>query len=506
MSTFATRIWYGTFHEQSERRKLRFLPLFAWSLFVVLFVAARLVLPFQPTDAGMIHARILDALTHGQVWGRQALVGSLEFPLLSTVALLFARQIGHVAGLPGSYILVLVAQTWTVLYLLRMPQQKMMRIYVFLLLAVLMLSPEFQTAVFALDPNWISVVPAIAAFYHLVKWGRLHALRDAVLLAVNCGFLAFSGPAGAALGLILLVVTAVTVRRLRQHYPDTDINGVSFIVWAPFAYCVLLFGLVNWLIMRDVAFPLHRLFRAIADCNIICFLEHTARQAHNTPWIIAGGLVVTAVSLNRRHRMPGIALICSLAGVVACHVLASAINLLLPADALLQMTTGSVALLFPCLVLQPSEGRHKRWLAALILMALAMAAAIAAPNRPRQRSNRIFKSPPPRGYITAAVDQSWAGARIMAYGIRAPAFYCDVQEKRFVARLDFREKDLLWRARDEQVYLLVPPNNGTYYAETSTLADIHTNGRRWLLLEENWPDGWQLWRCILLPKNEHEQY
>jgi len=34
------------------------------------------------------------------------------------------------------------------------------------------------------------------------------------------------------------------------------------------------------------------------------------------------------------------------------------------------------------------------------------------------------------------------------------------------------------------------------------LSDIHEHGRPWLLLEKQWPDGWQLWRCVVPPDGE----
>jgi len=36
----------------------------------------------------------------------------------------------------------------------------------------------------------------------------------------------------------------------------------------------------------------------------------------------------------------------------------------------------------------------------------------------------------------------------------------------------------------------------------SPLADIHANGKPWLLLEKQWPNNWQLWRCVIPAKNE----
>jgi hypothetical protein len=91
----------------------------------------------------------------------------------------------------------------------------------------------------------------------------------------------------------------------------------------------------------------------------------------------------------------------------------------------------------------------------------------------------------------------------MVYGVEVPALYHDPRERRFVARLDFREREFLDQAADEQLHLLVPPPDGWYCPRRgSVFSDIHANGRPWLLLERQCHGGWQLWRCVLAPKGE----
>ncbi len=53
------------------------------------------------------------------------------------------------------------------------------------------------------------------------------------------------------------------------------------------------------------------------------------------------------------------------------------------------------------------------------------------------------------------------------------------------------------RIEEEQLHLLIPPDNGRYYPRNHPIfSEIHRYGRDWLFLEELWPSGWQLWRCI----------
>ena len=110
---------------------------------------------------------------------------------------------------------------------------------------------------------------------------------------------------------------------------------------------------------------------------------------------------------------------------------------------------------------------------------------------------------PSREEITAFIDQFWPQSRTMLYGLKLPAAYPDPLEKRFVARLDFQQDDLLKQETDEQLHILIPPPDGKYYPkDNSPLADIYANGRDWLILEKQWPSGCQLWRVVPPPDNE----
>ena len=110
---------------------------------------------------------------------------------------------------------------------------------------------------------------------------------------------------------------------------------------------------------------------------------------------------------------------------------------------------------------------------------------------------------PPAEAIAGWIDRHWPDSRVTVYGVAAPAIYHDLPEKRFVAQLDFREQDFLARARREQIHLLVPPRTGVFYLiKGSHLGEIHERGRPWLLLEQTWKPGWQLWRCAVPPEGE----
>ncbi len=62
-----------------------------WLLAFVGLVLGRLALPFLASDTMRVHAAVVDSLMTGHNWGRQALVGALEYPILPTLALLLAR-------------------------------------------------------------------------------------------------------------------------------------------------------------------------------------------------------------------------------------------------------------------------------------------------------------------------------------------------------------------------------------------------------------------------------
>jgi hypothetical protein len=503
MSTFGSRIWYGTFHDGAGLERPHLVPSLLWIAALLLLLSVRLLLPFAAVDTLVIHSRIADSLAAGQIWGRQAFVGSPEFPPLPTLALFFARRLGQWVGLPAGHALTVVCQIWVVFYLLRLPVRLVLRLLAVAPLMLLSFSPECRTVVLGVDPNWVAAVPAACGLFHLLRWQQHDSLRDAVLVAVNCGFLALVGPAGICLGLVFLLTAVLNLRRVAESNDSAVPQGVRLLLWTPFLYGLLLLFVANWLIMRNFVFFLQRILEAVTSLSPETFLPLAAAQCRSASRVALGGILVSALYLRGRLRVAAVGLIAGLLVLLGAQVLFGALHIFLPGADILVLVLGAAGLAFPCF---DTPGSGTPWwrpvLAALMIVATVGVTATRPRPEPAGQLSALQTAPHP-GMITSWVDRFWDRARVMVYGIHAPAFYLDLEERRFVARVDFHENTLLDRARDEQVYVLIPPCDGTFYAaRTSELADIHRHGRPWLLLEKTWPGGWQLGRCVIVPDNE----
>lgn len=501
MAPIGTTFWYGSFHKEEERGTAHLLPGLAWTAFIVILAGWRLLLPYTVVDPATIHNAILDSLVADQTWGRQALVGSPEFPLLTTVSLLFARTFGGWLNMPAAHVLVTAAQVWAFVYLLRMPESFRSRLLLFAILLCAFAGRPVRSVVFALDPNWIAAVPATAALYHAVQWHRHRALRDPVLLAVNCAILVFAGPAGAAVGLVLLTMTALHLQQLKGAEPAADFRGIAFLLWMPFAYCAALLFLANWLILRDPFFVAHRIVEAFRAQPAIILAAEVTRELTQTPWLVCGAVVVAAIhAVKGRPRIMAATILAATLLLTGSYAALAAASLHVAGAHILLLVLALAGLTAPAFQLgRPTFSRRTRGaIAAAVAVALGLAAAWPNANY-SEHVNAIGKHPHRRD-LTGWIDRSWSNARIMVYGVKAPAIYGDVKEKRFVPRIDYSDEAFLWRARTEQLYLLVPPRTGQYYPERhNPMAMIHEHGKPWLLLEKQWPPGWQLWRCVVLP-------
>ncbi len=510
MSTLGSKIWYGTFPDHAEQARPHLLPGLIWTAVLLAAAGLRLLLPFHAAETQQVHDSIVTSLANGQVWGRQALVGSMEFPPLPTLALMLARTIGHWLGLPGGRLLVTTAQVWTLFYLVRLPGKLQPRLLTALMAFPLLLTPAARTAILTLDPNWITAVPAACALYHIVRWEQYHSLRDVVLLAVNCGILGFAGPAGIILALILLIVCSASLKHMSQWHGHASHQGVRLLLWTPFGYCIGLMLLANWLIMRDLFFALRHPVQAMLSLQSPAFLSDGAAALTPLPVLMAGGLVAAGIYCHRRIHIAAMSLIAGLAAMAYTRFLFAAMHVSLPAGELLPFLLAVFALLYPFLTLgnRRQSGYHGWTFAAgsITTTLTVMAALLTSWSHARPAEQPAADPPaPPPAQVTASVDRLWPEARIMVYGIRLPALYPDAYETRFVARADFTESTLLRKAREEQLYILLPPSSGFFYARGhNKLAEIHRQGSPWLLLERTWPGGWQLWRCVLVPEADTE--
>jgi hypothetical protein len=491
----SSTIWYGTLQQRGER-EWRSTPLLAWTGALALFALLRLLLPFHETDAALVHERIVEGLESGLLWGRQGLLGSLEFPTLPTLCLLACRQIAAPLPVGGTHLLVTLAQTWTFFYLLRIPQTLKGRVLTIATFAALLMGRSFQSAFFASDPNWVVAVPVASALYHLIRWQQFNALRDAILLAVGCGLLAFCGPAGIVCALVLLCVGTVNIRRLPKLYDTQNMDGVALLLWAPLAYGVVLLFLGNWLIMGNAFYPFGSLASALAPENLVALPGNIVKAVRAMPWVGWGGLAIAICAVLGRRRVAAEGLAAGLIALLLTQAVFIDTPVHLAAGTLTAIILGVSATLFPGLFLfELFDAQWERQLS-ITLTALTIFACIALP-RPQDGGKALFGTPPPPDEVEDFIDTYWRDARIAVFGMRASARYFDPSEERFLLRVDFYEGELLERAREEQMYLLIPPDNGRFYAPGSKLSELHAHGADWLLLEKSWNSGWQLWRCIV---------
>jgi hypothetical protein len=466
-------------------------------------VALRLLLPFRDSDTLLVHRAIVDSLLAGHNWGRQALVGALEYPLLPTLGLLAARVVCG-TGI-AAVALVALSQSLAVCYLLRLRPTRSRRLVLGLLLGLLaVFLPDVRAALTALDPNWVAAVPFCAAIFHLLRWFQERSIRDAVLCAVNAGLLVFCGIGGGMVGLALVLVLARDVR-LAGGSDGVKRQGIAVLVWAPLLYCLGLWFLWNWLILGDLLFCLKHLWHALVSVPAGAFLKTGAWALLTAPAVAwACALFAASGSAGRdRRAVGGLLVLCGAAAAARAACLAA--GLLPGAATLLTVCAGAGAL---AIVSVPVAGvpQARRWLrlaavGAGLLVLVADMALIPVPD-PVAEGSFAAGAPPPQE-ITRLIDRDWPQSRTAVYGVRLPALYHDALERRFVARMDYHEGLFIEQAQHEVMHLLLPPPDGRFYPRGHNLfTTIHRDGTPLLLLETQWDSGWQLWRCVIFPDRE----
>ncbi|MGI5924075.1 MAG: hypothetical protein ACOX9E_09045 [Lentisphaeria bacterium] len=466
----------------------------AWAFFAV-FAFVIYLLPMRPSAALSVHQSIVDALLAGNNWGRQALIGSFDYPALPSLALLISTILGDFVRLDGARLLQAIALAWTLCYFVRTAYYQHSYLTALLPPALLFALPQLRNAALTLDPGWIAAVPFAAIFYHLVCWHADKGLRDLVLAGVNCGFLAFCGPGPLIAGLILVAVLDAEHRRATASLDSNARDGIAPLLWAPILYCIALWLLWNWLVMDDIFFGLRDLWLRADNVRPEQLQQHLDSAIPLLLFCLAPILILMLKSDMRiiaRCLLPTL-IILSLASVISAALGANPASLLpLSAVAALSVFT---------LVAIAGFG-HPVPRSCAIIAALCCA-FYAVYNGQALPPDTHAASAPAREELLAYIDQFWPDSRTVLYGLRLPALYPDPAEKRFIARLDYQEDAFLDQAKDEQLHILVPPPDGYFYPLAhSLLADLHANGRPWLFLEKQWPGNWQLWRCVIPPKGE----
>lgn len=472
-----------------------------WLLAFAALALGRLALPFRASDTMLVHAAVVDSLMAGHDWGRQALVGALEYPVLPTLALLLARVFAAPLRMNPGLLLVAVCQAWTIIYVLRLGANSRQRLAIAAGLAVAAAALDLADLFATADPNWIAAPFLGAVTYHLALWHRERDLRDAVLAAANLGMLVFTGPAGIALGLVLLLGMTQFLDHNATE-PKEERDGLKWLIWTPFGYCLLLLLVWSWLIMDTPFFLFSRLFQALHGQTTGAVVEQSFQLlGGELGWFPLAAILAAGLCLHPGlpRRLSASSLSLGLLVVVAARALSVALALY-PSGAGILVGSGAMGLIGLSLAGADWEGHRLRMGLGLAVLLAGIVASHLAPTISLAEEARFAENAPPRGEIETYIDRHWPDSRVAVYGIRPAAIYHDPYERRFVARIDFHEGLFLDQARDEVLHLLLPPDNGLHYPQgMEPFSRIATEGKPWLLLEKTWPSGWQLWRCVIAP-------
>jgi hypothetical protein len=496
------RIWYGTLRARpGEARSARRLAVLL--ALGAVAVVLRLALPFTEHEAMLVHEQIVWALRNQENWGRQALVAMIHYPPMPTVALMVLEALLEVARRwlpagwtlpPAAHWLVAICQVWTLAYLVRLAglyRLRRLRYGVGLvLLAVLAGGANLAD----LDPYWVHLVLLASAWFHLCRWEQEPSLRDLAVVALLAGGLVFAGVPGMVCCAALLATVWAFGRR-----EQVRASGGTALLLLPTLYALLLLPLFNLVVMGEPWFWLRHFWGLVNWPRLAASLGTTSLPVALTTLGVAG----LAVALAAMRDVP-------LYSRTACHLtLGLGVVALLRAggevfvggEALL-VGGAQVGLLLVFLAHQEGRPRGVAWTLAVlgICGACLGAGTLYRVSAAGAENFRAASNPPPIAEIVELVDRYWERSRIKVYDLRTAALYAQAAPTRLVVRLDYRAEELDRERREEQLHLLLPPNNGRFYSRyRGALLDMHEQGRRWLLLEREWPSGWQLLRCIRVP-------
>ncbi len=457
-------------------------------------------LPTQFNLAMERYSSIVESLRSGQNWGRQALVGSLEYAPLPSLFLLTCQVLGESFKLTAGKLYSAICQAVLVLMLLfwqkKYGQAKLLLPSTALVLLLICCFPPLRAlmAYAATSPAWLTAALFGGLFYQLCQWQQSQELRPLVMAAACLSLLVLCGSCGI---LLALGTIPVALREIRTKISDNEkFRGLPTLLLMPLGYSLLLYFVWNWLVMNDPFFFL-RDYWSRASSLPLSTLGHLPAAAFwlGVLFLLLLALIAT-LSFDRKYKSAA-RLLLPVALLLPLHFHFTQVMQVYSGCALAYCLAALLALM---LVLN-TEKNSWRWRLLLSALSLALLSSSLLVTSNAYRGS-ISLAPQPE-QLTEYIDQFWPDSRIMLYGLPLAVTYPDLKEKRFQARLDYQEADFLRQAYDEQLHLLVPPLDGKYYpARKSALADIYTQGRPWLFLEKQWPGGWQLWRCVIPPKGE----
>ncbi len=475
----------------------------AWVLPAVFAVLLFLlyILPHQPTEAMEIHQAITGALRAGNNWGRQALVGNTDYPALQSLCLLVCEAVATPIRLNGPRLMCALAQAWMLTIFVRILLHTGHLKLVWLPILLSAVLPVIRDVLLSLDPNWIAAVPAAEILYHLVLWKETKNLRSMIVASACCGILCLCGLAGFLTGCATAILLYFIAKKdlAEQNSPT---NGLRTLLWSTAAYSVFIWLLWNWLVMDDVFFGLRDLFARLPSISQKDFTLVLITPNPLSVIILLFLAPLAILCLKSDKKEASQCLIVQVIFLIAVAAFSRCIQV--PATAVWPLAIVVIlsTVTLACICTLPHRVTRDATLASLVIIILA-SFRIASSFTHGSIVSLAPANLPPREEITAFIDQFWPQSRTMLYGLKLPAAYPDPLEKRFVARLDFQQDDLLKQETDEQLHILIPPPDGKYYPKhNSPLADIYANGRDWLILEKQWPGGCQLWRVVPPPKNE----
>lgn len=429
----------------------------------------------------LVHDAVAFSLRSGTGWGRAMLAGSWQFPPLPSLAMLILQYPAQLVHVEADRLYVTFFQALVAWQLVMLCGWR--RCWCVLL-------PLFLPAMFknlcVLEAGWLAAALFIAGLCAFVRWQNSHSLREIMLGGVFFGLLALCGVLPALLGLAGVLWFWHCAR------PGA---GLRTLLWSVWAYCLLLILLWNWLVMGKPFFAFHGVVAYISKLGIsTIFSKYNSIPGYNLYAILfpIAPMCIYASKSNMRK--------------VACYMVFCLLALLLYLPCSLACSIPimagcsfycalmlSMCALASCAGFEKPVSRN----AAIAALCLSLTFSFVPMAMPYYKSID-YVTAPNRQEITDFIDKLWPDSRTLLYGMELPALYLDGQEKRFLARIEYSQEELLEYGQQEQMHLLLPPRESGLFPKDRRLHEIYEKGAPWLFLEKKWDNGWKLWRVIRL--------
>ena len=225
------------------------------------------------------HLAIAEALLSGQLWGRQALVGSLEYaPLPSLLLLVFAAPLQFL-NLSASKLLCALAQAYCLNRMFKLQRlfgKSWQTPLPLLLIALLLFCWKDPFLFGTADPGWISAAVYAGFFYHMCLWQHDQELRHLVAGALFLGLLCLCGASAILLAALSYVIALAEIRK-KLGEPE-KFAGLPTVLGMPLLYCFALLFIWNWLIMNDPLFLLRDFWLRAGSMNLALFKQGAMSQ------------------------------------------------------------------------------------------------------------------------------------------------------------------------------------------------------------------------------------